>query len=63
MAEAYLRGLERLVASSGDPSRTHSVASFFASRVDTETDRRLAEAGHDDLKGLRRAVAPIASIR
>jgi transaldolase len=50
-AEAYLRGLERLVASGGDPSRVHSVASFFVSRVDTETDRRLAEAGRDDLKG------------
>ena len=51
VAEAYLRGLERLVASGGDPSRVHSVASFFVSRVDTETDRRLAEAGRDDLKG------------
>jgi transaldolase len=50
VAEAYLRGLERLVASGGDPSRVHSVASFFVSRVDTETDRRLAEAGRDDLK-------------
>ena len=51
VAEAYLRGLERLVASGGDPSRLHSVASFFVSRVDTETDRRLAETGRDDLKG------------
>jgi transaldolase len=51
VAEAYLRGLERLVASGGDPSRVRSVASFFVSRVDTETDRRLAESGHDDLKG------------
>jgi transaldolase len=51
VAEAYLRGLERLVASGGDPSRVHSVASFFVSRVDTETDRRLARTGHDDLKG------------
>jgi transaldolase len=51
VAEAYLRGLERLVASGGDPSRVHSVASFFVSRVDTETDRRLAESGRDDLKG------------
>jgi hypothetical protein len=50
VAEAYLRGLERLVASGGDPSRLHSVASFFVSRVDTETDRRLAETGRDDLK-------------
>jgi transaldolase len=51
VAEAYLRGLERLVATGGDPGRLHSVASFFVSRVDTETDRRLAETGRDDLKG------------
>jgi transaldolase len=51
VAEAYLRGLERLVAAGGDPRRVHSVASFFVSRVDSETDRRLAEAGRDDLKG------------
>jgi transaldolase len=50
VAEAYLRGLERLVDSGGDPSRVHSVASFFVSRVDTETDRRLTEAGRADLK-------------
>jgi transaldolase len=41
--EAYLTGLERLVASAGDPSTIASVASFFVSRVDTETDRRLPE--------------------
>jgi transaldolase len=56
IAEAYLRGLERLVAAGGDPSRVHSVASFFVSRVDTETDRRLTAAGRDDLKG-RLAIA------
>jgi transaldolase len=49
--EAYLRGLERLVAAGGDPGRVHSVASFFVSRVDTETDRRLTDLGRDDLKG------------
>ena len=41
----------RLVAGDGDPSRVHSVASFFVSRVDTETDRRLDELGRADLKG------------
>jgi transaldolase len=51
VAEAYVRGLERLVASGGEPSRIHSVASFFVSRVDTEADRRLAEIGRQDLKG------------
>src|SRR5690606_29707059 len=52
VAEAYLRGLERLVADGGDPRRVASVASFFVSRVDTETDRRLDEiGGRDELKG------------
>jgi transaldolase len=52
VVEAYLRGLERLVGSGGDPTKVASVASFFVSRVDTEADRRLDEAGApDDLKG------------
>jgi transaldolase len=52
VAESYLRGLERLVAEGGDPSAVASVASFFVSRVDTETDKRLDEiGGHDELKG------------
>src|SRR5213076_3371140 len=41
VTEAYIRGVERLVESGGDPSKVHSVASFFVSRVDTETDNRL----------------------
>src|SRR6266487_4810887 len=48
--EAYIRGLERLVESGGDPSKVHSVASFFVSRVDTETDNRLDAAGGDATK-------------
>jgi transaldolase len=52
VAEAYIRGLERLVESGGDPSKVASVASFFVSRVDTEADRRLDEmGGHDELEG------------
>jgi len=45
VAESYLRGLERLVASGGDPTAVASVASFFVSRVDTEADRRLELLG------------------
>jgi transaldolase len=45
VAEAYIRGLERLVEAGGDPSPVASVASFFVSRVDTEADRRLEEVG------------------
>ncbi len=41
--EAYLKGLERFVAGGGDPSGVSSVASFFVSRVDTETDPRLPD--------------------
>jgi transaldolase len=52
VANAYIRGLERLVESGGDPRKVASVASFFVSRVDTETDRRLDEVGgHDELRG------------
>ena len=43
VAEAYISGLEHFVAAGGDPSRVHSVASFFVSRVDAEVDRRLEE--------------------
>jgi transaldolase len=52
VAEAYVHGLEQLAEVGGDLSRVTSVASFFVSRVDTETDKRLDEiGGHDDLKG------------
>jgi transaldolase len=57
VAEAYIRGLERLAEARGDLSTTVSVASFFVSRVDTEADRRLEETGAPaDLQG-RLAVA------
>jgi transaldolase len=52
VAEAYLRGLRRLIDGGGDASTIASVASFFVSRVDTEADRRLEEAGGpEELKG------------
>ena len=51
VVEAYLRGLERLVASGGDPSTIASVASFFVSRVDSEADKQLAAAGNTKLQG------------
>jgi transaldolase len=52
VAEAYIRGLERLVESGGDPRHVASVASFFVSRVDTEADPRLEEVGaSDELQG------------
>jgi len=51
VAEAYLRGLERLIESGGDPSTVSSVASFFVSRVDTEADKRLEALGNEELQG------------
>ena len=38
VAEAYIRGLERLLDGGGDPRKVASVASFFVSRVDTSVD-------------------------
>jgi transaldolase / glucose-6-phosphate isomerase len=40
-AEAYIEGLESLVARGGDPSGVASVASFFISRIDTAIDAAL----------------------
>jgi transaldolase len=52
VAEAYVRGLQRLADDGGDLTKVASVASFFVSRVDTEVDKRLDEiGGHDELKG------------
>jgi transaldolase len=52
VAEAYIRGLRRLIENGGDASKVASVASFFVSRVDTEADRRLDEiGGPEELKG------------
>ena len=51
--EAYMSGLEDLVASGGDPSRVSSVASFFVSRVDTSVDGLIADSDGklDELQG------------
>ncbi len=62
--EAYLRGLEALVAAGREDQLVHvaSVASFFVSRVDTEVDRRLeslagGEGGDPAILGLRGTAA------
>jgi transaldolase len=41
VAEAYMRGLERRVAERQPIDGVASVASFFVSRIDTETDKRI----------------------
>ena len=57
VVEAYLRGLERLVAGGGSPKDVSSVASFFVSRVDTEADKRLEEIGSKEALALRGKLA------
>jgi len=42
VAEAYVRGLQKFVASGGDVSRIASVASFFISRIDNAIDADLS---------------------
>lgn len=55
VANAYLDGLDTILARGGDVSRVASVASFFVSRVDTAVDAALG-AGHAALRG-RAAIA------
>ena len=45
VANAYVRGLQRLVAGGGDPRPVKSVASLFLSRVDTLIDKQLDGVG------------------
>jgi transaldolase len=52
VADAYMRGLERLHADGGNPAQAFSVASLFLSRVDTLVDARLDALGGEAL-GLR----------
>ncbi|MCK2126428.1 transaldolase [Thauera aromatica] len=58
VADAYLRGLERLRRAGGELAPVRSVASLFLSRVDTLIDKQLEETGGTalELRG-RTAVA------
>ncbi|WP_030021250.1 transaldolase [Streptomyces monomycini] len=60
--DAYLEGLEKAKAAGLDLSKIHSVASFFVSRVDTETDKRLDAIGTDEAKALK-SKAAVANAR
>jgi len=51
IAEAYIKGLERLAATGGDVSKVASVASFFVSRIDNEADKELSKVSDNTLKG------------
>ncbi|MBS4034519.1 MAG: transaldolase [Ignavibacterium sp.] len=51
VAEAYIKGLEKLDSAGGDVSKIASVASFFVSRVDTYCDKELEAIGNKELQG------------
>jgi transaldolase len=53
VAQAYMRGLQRLVDAGGDPRPVKSVASLFLSRVDSLVDKQLEGLGGTalDLRG------------
>ena len=61
IAEAFIRGMERRLEA-GESLDVHSVASFFVSRVDTEVDKRLADANPAHPEELR-GIAAIANAR
>lgn len=50
--DAFLEGMELARINGHDPSKIHSVASFFVSRVDTEVDKRLKAIGTDEALAL-----------
>lgn len=65
-AAAHLEGLEALKAGGGDVSKTHSVASFFISRIDVEIDKlidaRLAAGAGADAASLAQLRGKVAII-
>jgi transaldolase/glucose-6-phosphate isomerase len=65
VAEAYLAGLEHLIAQGGDARKVSSVASFFVSRIDVAVDKLIDERvrqtqdpdTRETLSGLRGKIA------
>ncbi len=49
-SNAYIEGLEQLVAKGADPSKVASVASFFVSRLDSVIDERLKDVTDPDFR-------------
>ncbi len=62
VAQAYVRGLQRLVDGGGDPRPVKSVASLFLSRVDTLVDKQLDSIGGDALKLRGKAGVALAKL-
>jgi transaldolase len=62
VADAYVRGLERLRAAGGDTTQAFSVASLFLSRVDSLVDARLTALGGDALTLRGQAAVAMAKL-
>jgi transaldolase len=60
--DAFLAGMEQARENGHDLAKIGSVASFFVSRNDTETDKRLDKIGSEEAKALRGSAA-IANAR
>ncbi|HMF25646.1 MAG TPA: bifunctional transaldolase/phosoglucose isomerase [Pseudolabrys sp.] len=60
VVEAYLTGLEQLIAQGGDPSPVASVASFFVSRIDVAVDKIIEDQlRHGDDTTKRRSLSTL----
>ncbi len=62
VAQAYLRGITRLLEGGGDATKVKSVASLFLSRVDTLIDKRLEAIGGDALALRGRSAVALARL-
>lgn len=62
VAEAYVRGIARLVEAGGDARKVKSVASLFLSRVDTLIDKRLEAIGGEALALRGRSAVALAKL-
>ena len=63
VAEAYVRGVEKFAASSGDVGRIASVASFFISRIDNSVDAEISarmKSGNGDAQKLKSLLGKVA---
>jgi transaldolase len=62
VAQAYVRGISRLVEAGGDAGKVKSVASLFLSRVDTLIDKRLEAVGGEALALRGRSAVALAKL-
>ncbi len=60
--EAYMKGIEQLISSGGDPGTVASVASFFVSRVDTMVDEILEEMSDPEAKSASKGLLGMTAI-